>query len=337
MKLARLKNDGKPELRLNQVQKSMKEQIEERINKKEYVFEEIDCPICKTDHCEKLGEKDRYGLYYPTVICKSCGLIYTKPRMTQDSYNKFYNSEYRKLYVGTESPSDSFFRAQQKKGKRIYNFLLDNNIINHKSLQVLEIGCGAGGILYHFKNNGHKVTGVDLGEEYLNFGIKNYNLDLHTGTLATLSINEKPDLIIYSHVLEHILDLQKEIELMKEHAHDKTAIYIEVPGIKEIHKNYKMNILRYFQNAHTYHFTLSTLKNLMIQHGFEFINGNEFVMSIFRNSCSDISSDITNDYPAVINYIEKNERKRRLYPFTINGLKSNIKKMIVKVRGYTKI
>ena len=48
---------------------------------------------------------------------------------------------------------------------------------------IVEIGCGAGGILQYFKDNGNEVYGVDLDSEYIEFGRVNYNLNIETGTI----------------------------------------------------------------------------------------------------------------------------------------------------------
>jgi len=49
--------------------------------------------------------------------------------------------------------------------------------------RIVEIGCGAGGILQYFKEKGNDVYGVDLGSEYIEFGRANYNLNIGTGTI----------------------------------------------------------------------------------------------------------------------------------------------------------
>lgn len=334
MKLKRLENNKIPELSLNRLQHAMKNQVELKVENGTYQFEEISCPICQHTKNEPIGEKDRYGLYYSTNICISCGMVYTSPRMNQLSYDEFYNVEYRKLYVGTEIATDTFFSRQRSKGKKIYNFLVDKNMLSGKPLYVLEVGCGAGGIINFFREQGHKVKGIDIGEEYIKYGQNKYNLDLEVGTLSDITNKEKPDLIIYSHVLEHILDVNAEIELIKQFVHKNTIVYIEVPGIKEIHKNYQSDILKYFQNAHTFHFTLNSLVNLMNKHGFELIEGNQFVMSAFKLTNKQI--ELRSDYNAVNKYIDKIEKNRVLYPFTFHGLKRNLKGLIIKLLDITR-
>jgi hypothetical protein len=94
----------------------MKEQLERKIEEGIYSFEEVPCCVCSGKNFEVLSEKDRYGLYVHVVICKNCGLIQTNPRMTQEAYNPFYKHEYRKLYNGTETPVDDFFKSEYKHG-----------------------------------------------------------------------------------------------------------------------------------------------------------------------------------------------------------------------------
>jgi len=325
--LKRLKNDGVAELNLNALQQKMKQQVTEKVKKKTYKFEEINCLICNSSEKKLLGEKDRYGLYLSVNICCNCGLTYTSPRMTQTAYNEFYNTEYRKLYIGTENPKEDFFEDQKKKGEHIFNYFKNHQLLNNDTKYVLEVGCGAGGIIDYFRDKGFQVKGIDLGEKYVNYGKSEHGLDLETATLADISNKKKPDIIIYSHVLEHILDINKEIKLITQFLKKNTLVYIEVPSIKEIHKNYESNILRYLQNAHTFHFTLESLVNLMSKHGFELVEGNQFVKSIFKYT--GVFKNYTNDYSSVVNYINQTEKKRFLYPFSIHAIGENAKQKVL--------
>ncbi len=322
----RFKNNSKPLFRLNEVQLKARSDIEQKISEGDYEFENITCPICSSDIAELLSEKDRYGLEYKVVCCKKCGLIYTNPRMNQESYNKFYDTEYRKLYVGDNVPSQRFFDNQYSKGQRIYKYIKDScPDKNFDNLHVLEVGCGAGGILYYFKQQGFEVKGIDLGKEYLDFGKSKYNLDLEQGALNK-NLNFKPDIIIYSHVLEHVLDLQSEIQTLKEMCSDTTILYIEVPGVKYIHKSYDMDSLLYFQNAHVFHFTLSSLKQLFENTGFKFIRGNEYVQSIFvPNKVGVNINTLFNEYTEIVKYLKRMEKMRFLNLFKFKTIRKYIR------------
>lgn len=328
MKLSRLKHDSKAELNLNALQITTRDIVAAKVASGEYSFEEVECPICSSKEQDEIGKKDRYGLLFHTNVCKACGLVLTNPRMTQDSYNRFYNDEYRKLYVGTETATISFFDGQRRKGKKIYDYLQSNKLIGDKPLHVLEIGCGAGGILDYFKEKGNTIKGIDLGAEYVTYGKENHQLDLEVNTLSQLENTIAPDVIIYSHVLEHILDVKEEIQAIKKIAKEGTVVYIEVPGVKELHKNYASNILKYLQNAHTYHFTLESLVNLMGVNGLELIVGNQFVQGVFKLSSD--SFKLKSDYASVSDYIESTEKNRWKYILTIHGFKTTMKNLLIK-------
>ncbi|GAF92292.1 unnamed protein product, partial [marine sediment metagenome] len=137
-------NDGLSTLKLNKLQIQMKNQIESKIFQNQYQFESVPCAVC--NNCEifvRISGKDRYGLFVPVVICPYCGLIQTNPRMTIESYDNFYNIEYRKLYMGVNQASKDFFFKSYNKGKEIYNFLRSKLAFSKPPLEtfVFEVGC----------------------------------------------------------------------------------------------------------------------------------------------------------------------------------------------------
>ena len=334
----RYKYDPKSILKLNNIQLNAKKEIEKKINSGHYNFKHINCQICAQGKFETLAEKDRYGLQHKTVICKNCGLVYSNPQMSLGSYIEFYESEYRNLYVGTQRPTELFFKRQVKKGKSIYKFIncAVSNFIKNKT-KVLEIGCGAGGILHYFKQKGCIEKGIDLGGEYLLFGKKNYNLDLVKGSIQNLVLDFIPDIIIYSHVLEHITDLNSELNYIKDLMSPNSILYIEVPGIKMIYKNYKMNFLLYLQNAHTFCFSLTSLNNLMLKNQFKLVSGNENVQSLYIKNNFKSNSKNINDFEHVIKYLTVTETFRVLYPLSINNIKAKTVKLLILLLDFFRL
>ena len=329
----RYENDGKPIIKLNDLQLETKGVVDLKVSKGIYRLEKVPCCICGNESFQELARKDRYGLSVSVVICRDCGLIQTNPRMDQCAYDNFYNEEYRKLYVGTEVATENFFKNQYNKGKSIHNFFLKHDLIKKspKDLFIFEVGCGAGGILQYFKEQGFKVKGIDLGKEYLEYGISNYGLELEAGKISEVELDVKPDIVIYSHVLEHILDLNSEIQYLSNMLNREGFVYIEVPGVKNLDKSYEMNFLRMLQNAHVYHFTLSSLNNLMLKNGYENIVGNEVINSVYRFEKYEGDSSIINDYEEVVNYLKKYESVRKLYPISPYKLKRQFKRIVMYV------
>ncbi len=304
-------NNNIPAIRLNKIQLAAKNEVERKIKDNQYKLEYVDCAICNSKESNSISYKDRFGLENKTVICKKCGLVYLNPRMNQMAFNEFYDKEYRKLYRGKLEPDLNFFENQFKKGEKIFSYLNKTLGLKPKNLKVLEIGCGAGGILKYFKDQGCIIKGLDLGSEYINYGKKNQGLDLQHGSIFALQEDFKPDIIIYSHVLEHVLDIEKELKKVAAICSKDSIVYIEVPGIKYIHTSFKKDMLVYLQNAHVYNFSLTTLKNLMGKYGFNLIKGDEQVRSIFKFNETSKRNAFINDYEFMMKYIKRLEFKRK--------------------------
>lgn len=334
---SRYQNNSLPTLDLNAVQLEKKLQIETKILSKQYLFEDINCAICDGNSFCKLADKDRYGLYCPNVVCRDCGLVMINPRMTEKSYNEFYNEEYRDLYSGIHSNAENFFHNQNLRGKRLYDYLDAKELILIDPTSppfMLEVGCGAGGILNYFRNKGFNVRGIDLGEEYLKYGCEKHELDLEVGSLKDITMLKKPNFIVYSHVMEHILDVNEELELIKHICSDNTLVYVEVPSIKNIASGYRNDPLRYFQNAHTYSFSLTSLKNLFIKHNFQFIYGSERVRAVFQLRNSSIGERIENDYQKVVKGLCKSDLMRKYYFISVMRLKIVVWAIFQRLKNY---
>jgi len=306
--------DGRPSIRLNKLQIKTKEKIERRIRKGIYTFERTTCPVCECENFEDLSEKDRYGLYHPVVICLNCGLIQANPRMTEKSLNIFYKDEYWKLYSGKKMDKHLFV-SQYEKGERIYTFLKRLGV-DLSDIKVLEVGCGAGGTLYFFQKMGCKVVGCDLNTEYIMFGRNKYNLNLFVGNIYEVAKNLEwtPDLVIYSHVLEHIPNPVEEMIKIRSITDTNSYLYIELPGVKYLTHSYCNDFLKMLQNAHIFYFTLRTLKNIMKKAGWNCIYGNEIIYSIFKKSeiPREKKTEFENDYQEVISFLKKMEYFRLL-------------------------
>jgi len=306
----RFRFDEKPILSLNKLQSSTAKQVKEKIIDGTYVFEKVICVFCKSGEFESLSEKDRYGLYHPVRVCRSCGLIQANPRMTQSNYSDFYNQEYRKLYVGVDCPDDIFFR-EYNKGKEIYRYITAVTGAEIKGRFIVEIGTGAGGALQYFKEKGNDVYGIDIGSEYINFG-KAKNLNIEEGSIDKLGgLERSPDIVIYADVVEHLLDPIDEFRKLRNFLDVKSLVYVGTPGIKNLANAYSRDFLKLLQNAHVYYFTLTTLNNCLMKAMFGLVAGNEKIQAIYKITSRE--SDSINDYKPTTNFLKRIERTRPFY------------------------
>lgn len=253
---------------LSVTQEQTKLTIEQKIADGIYQYENPAC-MCGALRFIPLAEHDRFGLPCNVVRCRNCGLVQTNPRLTADSYRQFYEQEYRRLY-STSVDIPLQFKNLGEKGEKVYRFI-DKRCQIPQHARVLEIGCSSGGILTPFEKRGHRVQGFDYDREFVEYGISQ-GLALSVGDLFDASNAGRVfDLIIYRHVLEHILEPDKELARAHSLLADKGLLYIEVPDIEA---QARLEILETvtWQIAHTYYFDTHTLRKLVEDAGFREIH-----------------------------------------------------------------
>jgi len=281
----RYQDDGVGVLNLTTRQRAAKADVASKVRQGTYAFEQVCCAVCGGCQSTALALKDRCGLYTPVEMCSRCGLIATNPRMTEASYREYYDHEYRILHDRESTPLQAFAR-ERRRGEEIHRYLHENRALpaEPRSSFVVEVGCGAGGILGAFQSRGYTCCGLDIASARLEYGRTRHGLDLRAETLVEAELPRAPDLVIYSHVLEHVLDVGEELGRLREVLAPDGTVYIEVPGVKRLDLVYEHDFLRYLQNAHVHHFSLRTLTNLLEKHGFERVAGDERARSAFRVS-----------------------------------------------------
>ncbi len=275
---------------LNNLQQEALKKFRSKLDKGIYHFEEAPC-LCGIKDNILIAQKDRYGLPVNTYCCKNCGMMWTNPRMTEKSLARFYNEDYRSIYVGSPQAPDDFFQDQVTRGKQIYKFVI-SEFSNTDNLTIFDIGCGAGGVLIPFRDEGCLTYGCDMGSEYLRKG-RQVNLILEEGNEDSLRKYEKANLIILSHVLEHFPDPLKTLRSIADLLATDGYIYIELPGILRIQETYG-DILIFLQNAHLYHFTLKALTYIMNQAGFKLVKGNEDIRALYQKQ-NDIQCNLIHE------------------------------------------
>ena len=267
-----------------------------------YLFVVRACPICSQTKFSVVATKDRYGLPLQTVLCHGCALCFANTVMREEDYRHFYGHHYRKVYGGAQYASDEFFQGQVGGGRRILQFLRQQ-LTFEVGTRVLEVGCGAGGVLLPFKEAGAQVIGVDYGPDFLQYG-RALGLDLIDGSLEQVPEGFTPDIIIYRHVLEHVYDLQQHLSYVAERWPGVT-LYINCPGLFSINI-YKYNFLNYLQNAHLYNFTRHSMRQLLEKFGWRVSFCDEGIRCISSRAATDtvIEGSASEEMRHIVRYLE---------------------------------
>ena len=131
---------------------------------------------------------------------------------------------------------------------------------------LLDIGAGTGDFLKQAKNEGWKVTGIEPSPDARRKASeKGIDLFQNIDSVST----QKFDAITMWHVLEHVPDLQYQIEWLKYHLNEKGVLFVAVPNFNSLDaKHYKNFWAAWDVPRHLHHFSAKSIKTLFEAHGF---------------------------------------------------------------------
>ena len=267
------------------------------------------CPVCNSYNALLL-KKINFSLYnthpmhegYDLVQCQGCSFIYADTKVTQDELDDYYSnlSKYESKEISTGGGYTEYDR----------NRLIDtakyiSSKFEDKNLAIVDVGCAIGGLLEQLKNEGfNNITGIDPSISCVNITKNEKNINCFHASLFEL--NEtfgKYDVVILSHVWEHILDLESALKSIETILNPDGFIYVECPNAM----NYKDLIhapFQEFNTEHINHFSSSSFYNFFGSRGYSLLDSGIRIMKIAS----------TNDYNAVYSLFKKN----------IDGAKSQI-------------
>lgn len=236
--------------------------------------EKIGCINCNSKETHHFQKFSYYFLTLNIRFCKNCEVHQLFPILNKKGLGIYYKYLYRIDYLLVSK--EVLFKREQRRGEYIANYLKEDNISLFNK-NVFEVGAGCGGILDYLKTNFNcSVSGIDLDKETVKFAnIKKVNLSFSD----YINYNEKNkfDIIILSHVLEHIKDLKIFFAFIKNISHQKTLIYIEVPGIdnpRVKNRNYSI------QPGHFYYFNEASLSSIVVKNNFKVKKINNIIQLI---------------------------------------------------------
>lgn len=270
-------------------------------------FHKAEKCLCGGTRFDTVSTYDRYRIWQPIMLCRSCGLLFCQPRMADDTINWFYSSDvYRCLYNSTLLPHTSeAFMKQASRSTRRHDTIRKMAVYDHIKT-VGEIGCGAGWNLWWFHQDGKKVIGTDYSPGLTEAG-RGIGMDIRTGTMDQLS-GERFDVLLIPHVLEHMPDplaaLQGAAKLLAEDG----LLHVEVPDARDV-------CLGMLQSAHLWYFTPKRLQHLAAQAGLvpvaeESYGGVHFSITFRRQENAPLP-DLSGEYAIMRDIILRFERRER--------------------------
>ncbi|MNQ16483.1 Demethylmenaquinone methyltransferase [compost metagenome] len=228
-------------IKLNQIPTNYKMDV---LNKKHF--------LTVKDHSVS---KEIFELYHDQIL----DMLITSPQPALENLGRYYESE---DYISHTDNKRSLF---EKAYHFVKNIALKNklNLINseqsHKG-RILDIGAGTGDFLLTAKNDGWETVGVEPSERAKNIAIqKGISFVNEIDALK----NNSFDVITMWHVLEHVPNLELQIQELKRLLKPTGTLIVAVPNFKSYDAKYYNEFwAAYDVPIHFWHFSKKAIQSL---------------------------------------------------------------------------
>ena len=201
-----------------------------------YSVEYISCKICGNDSPKFLGFRGNLEyveapklaatqehMVTTVVKCRSCGFIYTNPKIILPSEKR------SNVYSEPEKYNSSICQDSLKLFNNTINLL--EKFTKHRG-KLLDVGSGKGEFLATAKMRGWEVFGVDPSQNFVHYAKEKYDLDIQNCILQKANFSENYfDAITLNMVLEHIDNPHGLLSTIYRILKKNGLLYIEVPNM----------------------------------------------------------------------------------------------------------
>lgn len=236
------------------------------------------CHLCEVeDNFKTISTKIREGDGL-ILECKNCGHVFQALEMNSDELEEYYND----IYTATNSLSDSQIDVKEHFSERLKtldNMLKQIDPILKKHMKVLDIGSGAGALMYSIKDKVKSLYATELNKSYVKF-MNEKGIKAQYGFFEKLEFDTKFDLIVSINALDH---MPYPIEILKKiysSLKEDGKIYLELPNRNEalnffLPEEKQSNFNTFFwHKAHFHYFHEDTIRYALEKIGFKNIDIN---------------------------------------------------------------
>lgn len=267
------------------------------------------CPVCRGESQQDFLEAEDHNVsndLFKIVECVACSFRFTNPIPTEETIGDYYKSENYVSHSGT------------KKGfvNRVYHIVRSRAIKQKENLAakyskeqtILDIGCGTGDFLGYCKSQNWKTLGLEPDQSARKIALESNAIDAKVlKHLYEIEANTF-DVISMWHVLEHVYNLNEDIEQYKKILKKDGALIVAVPNCSSKDaEHYKSSWAAYDLPIHLYHFRPDNMKQLFSKHGMEVV---EILPMKFDSY--------------YISMVSEKYKGGNIFSGFVNGLKSNI-------------
>ena len=228
------------------------------------------CPICSARQTTLLRLL-RYALFddlplsglTSIVVCMECGMVFNQLDGGANALNAYYQSNHHALISSTPG-SGGLTEVELQRYQRLFKRL---RLEQEQAKLIMDFGCGKGGWLEWLKHIGFsQLIGIEKSAACRE-SIQNCVLINVYAEVADLPENTWPQIVLLSHVLEHLYDPLTELRKLVDKSEKNAYFFIEVPNLPGMLDCDNPWSWLFFE--HINHFDESSLCNLVRRAGLE--------------------------------------------------------------------
>lgn len=222
------------------------------------------CPWCQSEKAHiHLSLKDYFLTQEPfdIMVCEDCGLLYTTPKPSDEKLGDYYKSD------------DYYSHQENKKGfiPRVYEAVKSVNLKHKIAIatqgkepgRLLDIGCGVGDFLHFAEQNGWQCTGAEPSEDAASIAKKRIKAEIMLPKDLEKLPDESFDVITMWHVLEHVSDLQWQVNQLNRLLKKGGRLVIALPNFRSYDAQYyKDKWAAYDVPRHLNHFSQDSIAKI---------------------------------------------------------------------------
>jgi len=214
------------------------------------------CKICGSENIENVTIGNT-----KLIKCKDCGVHYLADFGTKEQIDDYYKKDY---VLSSEHIYGPEFRRISRITEQIE---LTAEIMNYKKppAKLLDIGCDRGYFIDQARRFGYDCTGIELSETARDY-TSLIGLDIQQDID---SLNQKFDVAVMWHVLEHLPEPIEFLTKLREQLSDDSYLFIRVPAFDSWSRKLFGKYWIWFQpRNHYFHYTWQSLEILLQSAGY---------------------------------------------------------------------
>lgn len=229
------------------------------------------CPVCGLKNWKLIFEIKDFSIsqqQFSLAECENCSLRITVGAPDKESIGPYYKSEEYISHTNTNKGIVNQLYQWVRKYMLSKKRKLIEDVSGKKVGALLDYGSGTGAFVRYMQQAGWNTTGIEPDADARQVATEQFQINLLDASELESLNTAQFDVITLWHVLEHIHDLQRTIQKLKDLLKPDGVLIIAVPNYTSLDAyHYGPYWAAYDVPRHLYHFSPFSMEQLMKNNG----------------------------------------------------------------------